>query len=125
MSTKAPRHTNPIDPRYNLQGDKGYGQIKGSKTFLRNNGQPLRQNNSLVTNDIRGAQPKVNNFVIETKEDIPGTKANSLKRGISSNRKTDPLQPKYDYPGCKESNTRPVNYSRPKTAVQRFDAFIK
>ena len=60
---------------------------------------PLRQNNSLKTSDIQGANTKINNFVCDKKEQITGTRPQTLKRGISSNRKTDPLQPKYNYPG--------------------------
>jgi hypothetical protein len=53
-----------------------------------------------MTNDIEGAKTKVNNFIIEKKEEIAASKPNTLKRGISSNRKTNPLQPSYNYPGC-------------------------
>ena len=59
---------------------------------------------------------------------MPGSKPESLKRGISSQRRTNPLQPSYNYPGCSEaSNNNRISYSsaRPKTAAQRFDAFIK
>jgi hypothetical protein len=83
---------------------------------------PLRQNNSLLTADIEGAKPKHNNFVVEKKDPIPGSKPESLKRGISSTRKTNPLQPQYNYPGWTQTNASSV---RPKTAAQRLDAFIK
>jgi len=53
----------------------------------------------LKTEDIDGAKTKYNNFIIEKKEDIAGTKPESLKRGISSNRRTNPLAPSYNYPG--------------------------
>jgi hypothetical protein len=53
-----------------------------------------------MTNDIEGAKAKVNNFVIEKKDQIPSSKPDTMKRGISSNRKTNPLMPNYNYPGC-------------------------
>lgn len=93
------RQTNPLEPKYDLPGQKSYGEIDGSKHIVKNNGLPLRQSNSLVTKDIDGAKPKVNNFVCDKKDEIAGSKPESLKRGISSNRKTNPLQPKYNYPG--------------------------
>jgi hypothetical protein len=78
----------------------------------------------LKNDDIEGTKPKYNNFVCDKKEDINGTKPQSLKRGISSNRRTDPLQPSYNYPGWTE-NQQTSNFTRPKTAHQRFDKFIK
>ena len=53
-----------------------------------------------MTSDIQGAKTKINNFVIEKKEEIPASKPSTLKRWISSNRKTNPLHPNYNYPGC-------------------------
>jgi len=58
------RTTNPLEPRYHISGEKDYGEIKGSKSQPKNNGLPLRPNNSLVTNDIAGAKTKINNFLI-------------------------------------------------------------
>ncbi len=78
----------------------------------------------MQTEDIEGAKTKYNNFVCEKKDEIPGTKPESLKRGMSSNRKTDPLQPRYNYPGWSENNEG-SHFTRPKTALQRFDQFIK
>lgn len=94
------RHTNPLEPTYNVPGLTNYGSIEGSKRVVKNNGLPLRQNNSLLTGDIEGAKPKINNFVVEKKEEVIGSKPETLKRGISTNRKTNPLQPNYNYPGC-------------------------
>ena len=54
---------------------------------------------NLKTEDISGARPKYNNLVAPPKEEVPGAKASSFKRGVSSNRSTNPLQPRYDYPG--------------------------
>ncbi len=58
------RSTNPLDPRYKIDGEKDYGEIPGSKKVVKNDGLALRPNNSLVTHDIEGAKTKVNNFVI-------------------------------------------------------------
>jgi hypothetical protein len=58
------------------------------------------------------------------KEDIPETKVNSFKRGIESNRIVNPLNPSYKYPGWSEISNSNSNNARPKTAHQRFDAFI-
>lgn len=80
----------------------------------------------MVTQDIDGAKPKINNFVCSKKEEVVGSKPESLKRGISSKRSTNPLQPKYNYPGWSENGGSSYEvFTRPKTAVQRFDAFIK
>ena len=53
-------------------------------------------------------------------------KVDSFKRGISSNRKTDPLNPSYKYPGWSEvqASSMSTSYQRPKTAHQKFDAFL-
>jgi len=59
----------------------------------------LRQNNSLKNDDIEGSKPKYNNFICGKKDEIIGAKPQTLKRGISTNRKTDPLQPRYNYLG--------------------------
>jgi hypothetical protein len=118
------RQTNPLEPSYQVSGEKSYGFIEGSRTSTKFVDRPLRPNNSLKNDDIEGAKPKYNNFICDKKEDINGTKPQSLKRGISSNRRTDPLQPSYNYPGWSE-NQQTSNFTRPKTAHQRFDQFIK
>lgn len=56
------RTTNPLDPRYDLPSSKGYGFIEGS-AVPKNQCAP-RQNGSLKTEDIAGAKPKINNFVV-------------------------------------------------------------
>jgi hypothetical protein len=58
-------------------------------------------------------------------KDISGTEVASKKKGIVSTRNTNPLFPKYNYPGhsqVKEVST--ITFQRPKTAVQKFDRFI-
>lgn len=58
------RTSNPLEPRYKIDGEKEYGEIIGSKNIIKNNGLPLRPSNSLITNDIEGARTKINNFLI-------------------------------------------------------------
>ena len=53
-----------------------------------------------MTSDIPGAVTKCVKAVESSKkEQIPGTQVSSLKRGLSSKRTTNPLAPKYAYPG--------------------------
>lgn len=52
------------------------------------------------------------------REEIIGAKSGTLKRGMSTKRHTNPLKPKYQYIGNRDFQ------GRPKSAVQRFDAFI-
>lgn len=67
--------------------------------------------------------------MMPAREEIKEAKVDSLKRGISSNRKTNPLNPTYNYPGWSEVQGGGgyggmVSSQRPKTAHQRFDAFL-
>ena len=39
---KPKRTTNPLEPRYDISGQKGYGEIGGSKQVVKNNGCRLR-----------------------------------------------------------------------------------
>lgn len=48
----------------------------------------------------------------------------SLKRGMSSNRKTNPLNPNYQYLGWGEVGSNQSSSQRPMTAHQKFSAFI-
>lgn len=51
-------------------------------------------------NDIPGTAPKTRKEVSSSKAmEITGTRANSYKRGISTKRITNPLQPQYNYLG--------------------------
>ena len=71
-----------------------------------------------MTKDIEGAESKKKrNYKSVQKQEINGAKASTLKRGMSTKRTTNPLHPEYRYLGCEKP-------TRPKTAVQRFDAFI-
>jgi len=121
---KGKRTTNPLDPIYNIPGSQSYGFIEGSKKIDKAAGISQKQNNSLITEDIEGAKTKYNNFICLKKEEIPGAKSQTLKRGVTTNRKTDPLQPKYNFPGWSEAE-QPQHFTRPKTAHQKFDQFLK
>lgn len=118
---KNKRCTNPLDPTYIVPTDqvkitKEIGQIQGNKPankFENFNTPPY----SLMTKDIEGAESKKREHQNPvSKEEIQGAKATTLKRGMSTKRQTNPLQPKYTYLGSSEA--------KPRTAVQRFDAFI-
>ena len=127
---KGERCTNPLNPVYTVATanepppgwSRTYGQIEGSKPH--NPKENIRcPDFCLNTKDIPGAVSKIVRAVESSKkEQIPGTQASSLRRGVSSKRTTNPLAPKYAYPG--QSELKNTNYNRPKTAVQRFDEFI-
>jgi hypothetical protein len=53
------------------------------------------------------------------KEEIIGRSLEHSNGGMSTKRHTNPLKPKYKYSGIRDFQ------GRPKSAVQRFDAFIK
>lgn len=57
--------------------------------------------NNLLVQDIPGAVAKPERKLITSKaEEINEAKSGSLKRGISTKRKTNPLQPDYSYIGA-------------------------
>lgn len=118
------RTTNPLTPIYDIPGEQGYGIIEKSQSVNKIAKNYNKPDFKLKTEDIDGAKTKYNNFVIEKKDEVPGSKPQSLKRGISSNRKTNPLAPNYNYPGWSEIGQK-TTFTRPKTAHQRFDQFIK
>ena len=103
------RNTNPLEPQYEKPYD---GIIKGNKPYL-----PLyhlkldNSKNNLNINDIYGTAPgSLNhyaNFRYDNKQrfdtrDIEGASADTKKRGIITNRCTNPLQPNYKYLGNNE-----------------------
>jgi hypothetical protein len=104
------RNINPLDPEYTLDYGKGekylYGKIEGSKpvTF-----HPMIYPNPLnmKTEDVPGAQigtkNKFNKFTSMNHNliltDIKNAQSGSLKRGITTFRKTNPLDPDYKFPG--------------------------
>ena len=104
------RNLNPLDPEYSLDYGKGekyfHGKIEGSKpvTF-----HPMIYPNplNLKTSDVPGAQigskNKFNKFTSMNHNlilsDIENAQSGSLKKGITTFRKTNPLNPDYKVPG--------------------------
>ena len=108
------RNINPLDPEYIVDYGKGekyiHGKIEGSKpiTFL-----PIVYPDplNLKTSDISGAQIgtkyKFNkyssmNFNFNLK-DIENAQSGSLKKGIKTDRQTNPIDPIYTLPGHLET----------------------
>lgn len=103
----------PLDPVYELRYGNGenyiHGKIDGSKPVTY---PPFVYADpfNLKTSDIGGAQigskNKFNRFTSSNFNlvlgDIEGAKSGSLKKGIVSERQTNPLDPKYAMPGDKE-----------------------
>lgn len=118
------RCLDPLDPVYELRYGNGenyiHGKIEGSKpvTF-----PPIVYADpfNLKTSDIGGAQigskNKFNRFTSPNFNlvlgDIEGAKSGSLKKGIVSERMTNPLDPKYNLPGDKEleKDNNPYGYT--------------
>ena len=124
------RVTNPLDPTYAIWDEQlgefgkkpdsrapinnSYGGIAGSKPT----GLPkaVRGIRNLATGDINGAQAGTTNkgafFGIERRqvrpcnkiEDIPGSQADTYKRGFQGQRHCNPLSPQYFYPGETENH---------------------
>ena len=107
------RCLDPLDPVYELRyaNNENYihGKIEGSKPVTY---PPITYADpfNLKTNDIGGAQigsknkfnkySSMNHNLILS--DIEGAKSNSLKKGIFSQRMTNPLDPLYNLPGNTE-----------------------
>ncbi len=107
------RCLDPLDPVYELRYGKGenyiHGKIEGSKPVTY---PPIVYTDpfNLKTTDIAGAQigsknkfnrySSMNHNLILS--DIHGAKSGSLKKGIISQRMTNPLDPSYSLPGNTE-----------------------
>ena len=137
---KTKRHTNPLDPVYELKYKNGenytYGLIEKSKPQT-NYPYSYPEPFALRVNDIMGAQAGTknrinkftgNNYELTTK-DIRGCSAGSLKKGITTQRCTNPLVPKYQMPGAVELNgiqndpfarTAGFNMMKGKTPIQKI-----
>ena len=110
---KTKRRTNPLDPVYNFkQKDSDlyqYGPIEKSKpkTIYPYFYQPAL---GMKVDDIHGtnigSKNHINKFNGKNFEmmtnDIKGCNVGSLKKGIVTNRCTNPLNPNYQFPGEKE-----------------------
>lgn len=65
---------------------------------------------------------KITNFIA----DIGGAQVSTKKHGLVSKRVVNPLLPTYDYPGHTEPPVvKPTLHSRPRSAVQKLDSFIR
>ena len=111
---KTKRCVNPLDPVYEVKYKNNehytHGKIEGSKpqTIYPYN-YPIPYN--LKIDDISGAQigtkNRINKFTSPydlslNLKDIRGAQAASLKKGMTTNRVTNPLKPDYPYLGGKE-----------------------
>ena len=114
---KSSRSTNPLNPEYQVRDEDNklvtIGEIDAKKKLV-----PERSLNSLKTDDINGAttntvmritQNRTQFRAINKIDDIAGTTVGSLKKGITTLRSNDPLDPDYkqynpsalDKPGLK------------------------
>ena len=103
----------PLDPMYYLgfiNGDKEtHGPIEKNKPSVFSK---FYYDPSFVlrTDDILGSNPGSKNFInkfngmnfIYNTKDIPGAQSDTLKRGIVTQRRVNPLRPKYNYLGNEE-----------------------
>ena len=109
---KTRRNTNPLDPIYGFKKNKDifkYGPIEKSKPMTQ---YPYfyQPSLNLKLNDIKGtnigSKNRINKFTGNnyelTTQDIPGCCVGSLKKGIVTNRCTNPLNPDYQFLGAKE-----------------------
>ena len=124
---KTRRNTNPLDPIYKKKKNEEifkYGPIEKSKpqTQYPYFYQPAL---NLKLDDIKGtnigSKNRINkfngnNFELTT-HDIKGCNVGSLKKGIVTQRCTNPLMPKYQFPGAKElQNYKFGEYSKKQRA---------
>ena len=109
---KTKRNTNPLDPIYtnaNVKNDVIYGPIEKSKPqtmykFMYKPGFNLRLDD--IDGANIGSKNKINKFTGKNfgfnVTDIEGCKTGSLKKGIVTNRCTNPLMPNYQLLGAEE-----------------------
>ena len=126
------RVVNPLSPSYPFRDENGamttIGAIEGNKPQTL---PPRRErgdvNLSLKTGDISGAMASSKGLgvfseahkrrdvrVLNRTDDIDGAQSGSLKRGTTSTRVTNPLDPAYQLPGRHELVDPCSAYSRPK-----------
>ena len=124
---KSKRNTNPLDPVYNFKKKDcdmyQYGPIEKSKpkTNYPYFYQPAL---GMKVDDIYGTNIGSKNHINKfngknfemTTNDIKGCNVGSLKKGIVTNRCTNPLNPNYELPGMKETDgMKNGEYSKKKT----------
>ena len=110
---KTSRNTNPLDPFYTLKyidgTKKKFGPIEKSKPHIGYQ-YMFKVPFNLKVDDIEGSnigsKNKIKNFKSKNFcydiSDIKGTKSGTLLKGIYTQRNTNPLCPKYKYPGNEE-----------------------
>jgi hypothetical protein len=124
------RKINPLDPEYTVDYGKGekylHGKIEGSKPVTFHPmiyPDPLNMKTADVPGAQIGSKNKFNKFTSMNHnlilKDIDKAQSDSLKKGITTFRKTNPLNPDYKVPGHLE-NAKHNNpyadtlYSKPK-----------
>jgi hypothetical protein len=130
------RSTNPMNPSYTIRDENGnlfeIGQVEGSKPYVL---PPERKDEkfkstSLKTGDIMGAKADTkgkgvfaeNHERKEFKEtnrmnDIEGAFSGSLKKGPTTTRISNPLEPNYAIPGFSELANPNDVYGQPKVPL--------
>ena len=107
------RNTNPLNPFYAMNFVDGtkvkFGPIEKNKSLV-GSSYMYREPFNLKVDDIEGCNIgsknrykkfKGQNYCYNT-NDIPGAQSGTLLKGISTKRMTNPLRPKYKYPGAEE-----------------------
>ena len=107
------RNTNPLNPFYTMNFVDGtkvkFGPIEKNKSLV-GSSYMYREPFNLKVDDIEGCNIgsknrykkfKGQNYCYNT-NDIPGAQSGTLLKGISTKRMTNPLRPKYKYPGAEE-----------------------
>ena len=107
------RNTNPLNPFYTMNFVDGtkvkFGPIEKNKSLVWSS-YMYREPFNLKVDDIEGCNIgsknrykkfKGQNYCYNT-NDIPGAQSGTLLKGISTKRMTNPLRPKYKYPGAEE-----------------------
>lgn len=109
--SKVPAPPRPSKPDYTYRN----GDIEGSWPCK----FPLKQGSG---DDVNPPKPKVANLTA----DIQGAQVGTKKNGLVSKRIVNPLQPTYDYPGHTEPPAvKPTIHSRPRSAAQKLDSFVR
>jgi hypothetical protein len=123
---KTKRNTNALDPIYIFKNKTNDGTINYlgpiEKSKPRVKYPYYYEYSNLKVDDIEGSNPGSKNFINKFTgndfyiriEDIEKSGAGSLKKGIITKRCINPLMPKYQYPGEKESKDPIFNINKKK-----------
>ena len=131
---KSSRNTNPLDPFYVMKfvdGSKSkFGPIEKSKPQTGYQ-YKFKTPFNLKVDDIEGSnigsKNRIKKFISKNYcydiSDINGAKSGTLLKGIYTERKTNPLCPKYKYPGNEELkghyDNNPYNIYSPDISISR------